>query len=634
MKKIFNSIASLALLLGTGLFTACSPEEFDTVNPDAIPEASDINVTVTVDQETNEYTLTLNNPGYYPVWTIHTSPTKEEISTRPVYKGIITVAGTYPVEVRMGNRNGVSTGSKVVEINIENTLVDYTPYMRRLTNGDSKTWMFAADKGGHLGCGESGSDGLGWWSAAPHDKDGVGMYENRFIFADNGGTDSGKYTYDPGTSGTIYVNTGITSLPPYSDSNPGDGVDYSAPAQLAESSFRLTTEGTDMYLVFPEGTLLGYLPFNEAYDNPKFKVHSITNDNIELSIDNGSIAWHYILGLEGEAPFTGFKYDSEFNMWRNANVTVGGFYYAPGWAQIADPAYEVTTNGYTLTLPAATSDQWQAQMPLITDISANSATNYDFSVVLNSSTDHPGVTVKLTQDGDDGNFLFEERVALKAYEDFVFYKSDLPGIDAPTLKLVLDFGGNAENTEISISNIVLKNHADDDGTVLPAEKPEEPEAPVTWVDEANLWTAATYTTEFFYAPGWAQIADPGFEENGKDFTVTLPEATSDQWQAQVKLHSDISTAADKQYDFRIVMNSTTDHPGVTVKLVLAGGGDNDNVFYMADRVKLTAYDDCEFKWVNMPGIDMDKVSLVLDFGGCAPSTVVNVSKIHLQEHHE
>lgn len=150
-------------------------------------------------------------------------------------------------------------------------------------------------------------------------------------------------------------------------------------------------------------------------------------------------------------------------MWRTANVTLGNFYYAPGWAQIADPEYTVTDKGYTVTLPAATTDQWQAQMPLITDIAVNAATNYDFSVILNSSTDHPGVTVKLTQDGDDGNFLFEERVELKAYEDFIFYKSDLPGIDAPALKLVLDFGGNAENTEITISNIVLKDHANDDG---------------------------------------------------------------------------------------------------------------------------------------------------------------------------
>lgn len=633
MKKIFNSIISLGLLLGLSL-TGCSPDKFDTVDPNAIPEASDINVTVTVDQETNEYTLTLNNPGYYPVWTIHTSDTKQDISTRPVCKGIITVAGTYQVEVRMGNRNGISKGSKVVEINIENTLVDYAPYMRRLTNGDSKTWMFAADLQGHLGCGPSGTEGLEWWSADPHNKEGVGMYENRFIFAENGGTSSGKYTYDPGTSGTIYVNTGITSLPPYSDTNPNDGVDFSAPAQLNETTFQLVTEGTDMFLVFPKGTLLGYLPFTEAYDNPKFKVHSITNDNIELSIDNGNIAWHYILGLEGEPAFNGFKYDSEFNIWRTANVTLGNFYYAPGWAQIADPEYTVTDKGYTVTLPAATTDQWQAQMPLITDIAVNAATNYDFSVILNSSTDHPGVTVKLTQDGDDGNFLFEERVELKAYEDFIFYKSDLPGIDAPALKLVLDFGGNAENTEITISNIVLKDHANDDGTVLPPDEPEQPEAPVTWVDDANLWTAATYTTEFWYAPGWAQIADPEFVESGKDFTVTFPTATTDQWQAQVKLHSDITTSAEKQYDFRIVMNSTTDIAGATVKLVLSGGGDNDNVYYMAEIVPLTAYDDCEFKWVNMPGIDMDKVSLVLDFGGCGDNTVVNVSKIHLQEHHE
>jgi preprotein translocase subunit SecB len=635
MKKIFSKIASLAMALGLVSLAACSPETYDGVDINGIPQASDIDVTVTVDQETNQYTLTLNNAqGVYPVWTIHTSDTKTEISTRPVYTGIITVAGSYPVEVRLGNRNGISEGSKVYYINIENTLVDFAPYIRRLTNGDSKTWMFASDKSAHLGCGESGTDGTGWWSASPNDKAGTGMYENRFIFSQTTATDGGGYTYDPGTSGTVYVNTGISSLPPYTDYNPGDGNDYSAPASKQDVDFQFKVEGTDLYIEFPAGTLMGYIPNVEAYNSPKFKVNSVTNDNVELTIDNGSIAWHYILGLEGDAPFTGFKYDSDFNMWKKANVQDPVFWYAPGWSQIADPAWSLDGATYTVTLPDATSDQWQAQMLITTDMSTTSANNYDFSVVLNSSLAHPHVTIKLTDATDDGIYYFAEQVALNAYEDYVFYMSDMPGLDIASLKLVFDFGGNEAGSVITMSNIVLKNHADDDGTVLPADNGGEEggDDSTTWVDvnsADNLWNGVSYTNFFYYAPGWSPIGDPGFVDNNGTYTISLPSATFDQWQAQVHFLTNIATTADKTYDLRIVLNSTQDVAKATIKLCDV---EDDGIFYFTDRVNLTAYDDCVFTETGLTGQEIANLKLVFDFGGNPDNTEITISGIILQEH--
>jgi hypothetical protein len=632
MKYIISKIASLAASIGVLCLVACSPETYEGLDANGIPQASDIDVTVTVDQTTNQYTLTLNNAeGKYPVWTIHNSATKTTISTRNDYKGIITVAGQYPVEVRVGNRNGISEGSKVVYINIENTLVDFAPYLRKLTGGESKTWKFASDKKAHLACGESGTDGTGWWSAQPNEKAGTGLYDNRFTFSMSTSATGGNYTYDPGTAGTVYVNTGIASLPPYTETNPGDGNDYAAPAKVQNTTFEFKVEGTDLYMEFPAGTLMGYIPNVEAYNNPRFKVNAISNDNVELTLDNGSIAWHYILGTLGEAAFTGFKYDSEFNLWRKANISAPTWYYAPGWSQIADPEYTLEGSTYTVKLPQATSDTWQAQMHIASDISTQAGTNYDFSVVLNSSTDHPHVMVKLVSTTDDGVYYCADAVKLKAFEDYVYYFSDVPGQDIAALKLVLDFGGNAAGTVVTASNIVLKRHADDDGTVLPS---AEPEAAVSWVDENsvdNMWHGVTFSTFFYYAPGWSQIADPGFDVDGSKYTITLPSATSDQWQAQVHLNTDLTTSSAENYDFRITLNSTKDIKGATVKLVQDG---KDDLYYFAERINLTAYDDITYKCVNMQGIDMTKVKLVLDFGGNPADAVVTASGIILQKHRE
>ena len=67
-----------------------------------------------------------------------------------------------------------------------------------------------------------------------------------------------------------------------------------------------------------------------------------------------------------------------------------------------------------------------------------------------------GATVKLTKEGDDNTYYFADRVKLNAYEEYVYEITGMPGLDMDKINLVFDFGGNADNTEITVSKIIFK----------------------------------------------------------------------------------------------------------------------------------------------------------------------------------
>ncbi len=624
--------------------TACTEETFDTVNKAGIPNASDYNIVVTVDQETNQFKLNIDNPiGVYPVWKIYTKE-NPVISTRDGYSDIIVPAGDYEVEMQVGNRHGVSEGVRTATIHIENTKIDFAPYIRNLTDNASKEWHIAGDQQNHLGCGPSGTDGLEWWQAGPGAKEAEGVYANKMIFKDAQKVQGGLYTYDPGESGTIYVNTGITDLPPYSASNTNDGLDYCAPAEIqADRDFELVAEGADLMLVLPKGTLFGYIPNMEIYNEPKFKVYSITRNKIELSCDNGSIAWHYILApFEAPEPvFTGFKYDSEFNLWKSAKVELGSTYFAnAGWTPLEpQPEVSVANDKVSFHTPAEMGgDQWQGQVHLNTDIMLSAAETYDFSIFITAPVDSK-VTVKPHLTGDDNTYFCADQVNFTA-DGSCFYLSEVAGFDG-LLTLTLDFAGNPD-TDFEISNVVVKKHSDDDGTVLPT-KPEGPVHPdfVDYASELNLYSSiAEVTPMFWYAPGWAQIADPVLEREGnRVFKFSLPEATTDQWQAQFNFKSGIKTSAEKLYDVRVVVLTSKDHPGVTFKLTTEvmkedGSGTEDKGEIALQRVSTYGGEELEIWAAAAPGIDSEDLKIVFDFGGNEAGTEVVIKDIIIQEHKE
>ena len=79
------------------------------------------------------------------------------------------------------------------------------------------------------------------------------------------------------------------------------------------------------------------------------------------------------------------------------------------------------------------------------------------------------------------SFHFAETIALTANEPVCFWKSDMAGLDIANLKFVFDFGGNAENTEIMVESIVLKDHTNDDGTIVPEEETFRNLRGVLWI---------------------------------------------------------------------------------------------------------------------------------------------------------
>lgn len=617
MKKInyiLGAFAAVAMSLA-----ACSPEEFDSVDENGLPLAENAKVTVDVDQTINQATFKLEGNGVYPIWFVNESATP--YSTQNGLKKIFSNAGDYEMEYRVGNRNGFSQGVGKVRFHIDNSLVDMTKYTTLLSG---KTWRIAKDEQGHLGCGEPGTDGLGWYSATPNEKAGTGLYDDGITF-----TADGSYTYSPGADGLMLVNTGCTAIP----GNPNDGNDFDAVVQQQTATYTIEGRGNDVYLVLPSQTMFPYVSCDNQYDKPEFRIESITGSELVLVYDDGTIAWHYILTSKADEPtFDGFDPNSDFNMFKNCTFT-NSYYYAPGWTQIADPVMTTDGNSYTVSLPTATSETWQAQVMFHTNMTTTAGSNYDFSCKLMSTTDHNNVTVKLAKEGDDNTFFFTETVKLKAYEEYVFYKSDMAGIDMAGVNIVFDFGGNADNTDITISDIVLKDHANDDGTVIPSE--DEDPTVYTYDSPNNLWKVNVddidgYTTEFYYAPGWSQIADPGFAKDGGNYTITLPTATSEQWQAQVKLHTKISAEADTPYDFSCTLMSDKDLKGATVKLT---DSTNDNNYVVLERVDLVPYEECVVK---VPASVMTEgaagaLTLVLDFGGCQDNTTVTVNNIVLQK---
>ena len=622
--NIFSKALLIAVTAGLTL-SACSPEDFDGVSEAGLPLAENAKVTASVDDETNTVTFNMEGDGIYPMWYIPVDG--KEVTKNPVYSTVNPLqkiwvnSGDYKVYYRVGNRNGMSQGMGETTFHVTNTLVDFSEIVGKLSG---KEWRIAATEPAHLACGPSGTDGTEGWKAGANEKAEFGVYDDRLTF----GADY-SYTYNPGAGGTMYVNTGCSIFPDYHQDT-----DYMVPVSEQHSSYQLSAEGDDLYLVMPANTCFPYIPADAAYNGElRLRVESITGSTMVLVWDDGNIAWHYILTCASEG-FQGFDSNSDCNMWKNCQFTNEFFYTNPDWAQIDNPTVTEKNGAYTIELPTATAMQWQAQVKFLTDMTTNSVTKYDFSCKLVSTTDHPGVTLKLVKTGDDNSFYFAERIDLKANQEVLFYRSDMDGIDMDNITLVVDGGGNADNTKLTISNIDLQEHKCD-GVEAPAE--EEDKTVYNYNSASNIWKShvddkgdAGFTTFFFYAPGWTEIDAPDFTADKGHYTVELPTATFAQWQAQVHLTTDIPGEADTPYDFSCKFLAKKDIKGVTVKITDTSSDEN---FFFANTYDLKAGEEYQVK---VPASVLkvgaaDALKLVFDFGGNPEGEKVEIYDIIFQK---
>ena len=645
MKNLFKY--SIGALFAGLAMTACSPDEFSGADPNGIPSVSGVDFNISVDQETNQMIATYTpQPGTYPVWILNgtTYSTLQEVG----YNN--PEAGTYTIDMKIGNRNGFSQGTISKTFTFNETKVDYSADFRRITG---KEWRIANKEVAHMGCGPAGTAGTEWWSAQPNDKKDFGVYDDRISFtADN--RKGGTYTYNAGADGMTYVNWGTSFNPTGAEPD----VDVALGNQTSTWSFEVydweDAEGNvtkQTYIQLGENTLFPYISSNAQYENPKFRIETLTATKMVLVYDapDRSISWRFILTSAADERLVeeqGFDANSDFNLWKGVTPDAT-FYFAPNWSPDRTAEMQATYNDkgndYTITVPDAAFDRWQAQMHLhTTGVETSAANHYDFSCIFVADADIDGVTVKVTNEADNEAIIDVDNISLKAGKEYVFWKSNIEGKDLSPVKIVFDFGHASGATTINVSNIVLKDHANNDGTIVSegGEGGGEDKPTMDWNYEsgANLWKAVDDGTLFdafgywFADDSWTALGtQPEATHNGDTYEITIPEGIGgSQWQGQFHIDTKLTASADKAYNFYFVMETDNDCPGVTVKLTDAG----DSNFFCEGRHDVKADEPFIFKLEGATlkeGKDAEAIRLFFDFGGSPAGTHVKISKIYFEE---
>lgn len=348
----------------------------------------------------------------------------------------------------------------------------------------------------------------------------------------------------------------------------------------------------------------------------------------------------------------GYDYDSDFNIWKPADKSHTYSQYTatgPSWTVLDNPEIINVGNSYSFTYETETNDQWQAQFFIIPTepINCTADKTWDFScVVLLDQT--VNVTFKLTQDGDDGNFLFTDRIEVPAGQEFVFGYSNIAlEKDVPNVKMVFDFGGCPAGTNVSLGRIVLKDHANDDGCPAMPEKgtepdpvdiPEEPVDSNCEIDVAgpgNLWNSCTPVMANWYsAADWSGgMADPGvWVTEYSEYKVVIPEGIGgSEWMGQTQFQTGIALSAAKKYDFSVTITST-EACVINCKLALTGDDTAHSMFYKND-IKLEAGVTRVFTVANLvPDIDYNDMCLFIDLGRTPAGAEVVMKDFCVQEH--
>lgn len=604
----------------TAALTACSPETFDEPKQSGIPSISNVDINMDIDQSVNQATFTVANMPQktYPIWTINGT----QYSTLNPTVWSNSKAGTYDVELRLGNSNGFSQGSVSKTFTFEKSQVDFTPYINRI----SRTWRIDYAQSGHMGCGEPGSDGSNWWSAAPNDKADWGVYDDRITF-----DASGSYNYNPGEGGTMYVNTGCSV---FSEYNTNDGNDFMATVNEQTTSYSFDVDGEKIQLKLAPNSCFPYISADDQLANPVFTVSKLTNTEMVLLYEGNGITWRFMLTSkeEGDEPTPEAKVDWDYasaaNIWKSVDDGAAfdalGYYFADNnWSPIAYTEATHSGDAYELTLPEGLGgSQWQGQFHIDTKLTASASKAYNFYMVMESDQDLPGVTFKLTDSGDT-NYFIEERNNVSGGTPFVLKREGVTlkeGTDASSLRLFFDFGGSPAGSHIKISKIYL-----------------EEAVPMNYDDSDNLWKAvddgsvASEMGYYFADNNWSPIAYTEATHSGDTYQLTLPEGLGgSQWQGQFHIDTKLTASAAKTYNFKMVMESDQDLPGVTIKLTDAG----DTNFFCEGRHDIPGGEKFVFalKGATLKeGTDASAIRLFFDFGGSPAGANIKISQIVFKE---
>lgn len=265
-------------------------------------------------------------------------------------------------------------------------------------------------------------------------------------------------------------------------------------------------------------------------------------------------------------------------LWPDANARLAKTYFAPGWTESTDFTADYADNTLTLDLKAATSDPWQSQFWVLTDLAMSADKKYTFSCDINSSTSFTG-QVKLYQYENNDLFAFTKDVQLVAGETTHFEVSEFEGQNINPVSVLFDFGRNPANTKITVNNFVL-TEITDNGPVVPVEPATESFIFIAsgTPESGEIVNVTPYTW-------WAAELSNGTEaysnlNAAKTFTMTATgnDASSSGWEA-----GDFNFESVFAADYDLVFSIKSESAAKTaVKLDVNGGADEIPFEFTAD----------------------------------------------------
>ncbi len=291
----FIGLVALAVLF------ACEP--YEETKPDvgivAPPAGSEMDFSVTPGDDPYHFNVEFISPSVAGI-----SQVSFDLGNGSTAKGKSVTAyyplpGDYTITMTIKTNGGSSSISKTQTT----TETDYSlfddPMMIALSGGaedlDGKTWVIDSLAAGHLGVGPVGSAGLDLWAAAPLDKSGFEIYDDRLTFKLVGF----EAIYE--NHGKSYVKDFRGDDPHYSNPvNPGSDliVDYNP----QPGSWMIEQKDGKSYLVLSGPTPI-FPIFDTGAEGGRYEIINLDENFMQLvDVGGDGNAWGYKLIREGYQP--------------------------------------------------------------------------------------------------------------------------------------------------------------------------------------------------------------------------------------------------------------------------------------------------------------------------------------------
>lgn len=310
----------------------------------------------------------------------------------------------------------------------------------------SKTWVLDSEANGHIGCGPDQANAAGWWAAGPNEKAGFGLYDDEITFYADG-----KYVFNPGADGKIYINKEVTAIGPGTTQSEDYDIDWT----VQESTYTLNGD----VLTFPEGVVIGYVANNESVTNPTYVITENTEDKLVIVANFSGISWQYIYKPKPDV----FDVDGPGNFWKSASVSMTYRYSPSDWSGGLNPETEtLENNGLKVFIPEGIGgNEWQGQTVFHTDIPMSASKTYDFCVTVEADQDIPAMTFKLAWEGNDNDHaaFYVNDFTVEAGEPATFkMESVVPDVDYDKVVLFVDLGRCTAGTTVTLTKICMQEH--------------------------------------------------------------------------------------------------------------------------------------------------------------------------------